>query len=29
MEGKNANSVDINRFFEKMRATFGKRLQTK
>lgn len=29
MEGKSLNSVDMNRFHDKIRATFGKRLQTR
>lgn len=29
MEVKNANGVDLNRFHDKMKAAFGKRLQMK
>lgn len=29
MEVKNTNGVDLNRFHDKMKATFGKRLQMK
>lgn len=29
MEGKNVNSVDLNKFSDKVRSTFGKKIQTR
>lgn len=29
MQGRSTNSIDLNKFNQKMKATFGKRLQTK